>query len=117
MATTLTVHAPTSAGITSSTAAFVAAPDTTGFVFRNTLNTIIVIQNTHSAAISATIVTPGTVDGLSVTDRTVSIPASSFVYLNLPGLYNDASGNVSITFASFGTGSAANILALVLTSG
>jgi hypothetical protein len=68
---------------------------TNGHVVANSGRTEIVVRNADAAgAHSVTFVTPGTVDGLAVADRTVSIPISSTVrFGRLPtGVYGSQLG-------------------------
>lgn len=50
---------------------------TNGHVVANSGRTIVTIRNADTGAHSVTFVTPGTVDGQAVGDRTVSVPAST----------------------------------------
>ena len=74
-----------------------------GDSFANPGNAFIHIKNANGSAATLTIVTPKTVDGLAVADRTVSIPATSGDVMIGPlpaATYNDASGNVSLTYSA-----------------
>lgn len=58
------------------------------------------VKNAHTAAQDVVLVTPQTVDGLAVADRTISIPATSgSVFIPVPDLYrNPSDGLCSLTY-------------------
>lgn len=64
-------------------------------------NTLIV-NNTDASSHTFTLVTPGTVGGLAISDFTSpSIAAGGFYLMRLPySLYADANGDVAITYSS-----------------
>lgn len=72
----LTRTRPTRAGVAATAEADGNTVD--GHVVTNTGRTLVVVRNADAGgAHSVTFILPGTVDGQAVTDRTVSIPASS----------------------------------------
>jgi len=95
----LTVQEPTLAGITPTYAAADVAGDT--FAYSGG-NVVIHIKNTNAAQRVATILTPGTVEGVAIADPTVTIPATTgdkMIKLNAPGnLFVAATGLISITY-------------------
>lgn len=103
--TTLTVQTIVQAGITPT---FVAA-NTDGHSFVNNGNTFVEIINSHTTAtMTATVVHPGTIDGLAVADQPVTIPGGATrrvgpfsARFNQPGT-NDVNIDVSTTAASIG---------------
>lgn len=62
-------------GVTSPTEQ--AGDTTNGHVVTNSGRTIVTVRNADTSAHSVTFVTPGTVDGQAVGDRTASVPAST----------------------------------------
>ncbi len=59
------------------------------------------VKNAHASPCNVTIVTPGTVDGLSVSDRVVAVPNGADRFIAVPDLYrNPADGLASITWAA-----------------
>jgi hypothetical protein len=68
------------------------------------------VKNASAASINATLVTPGTVDGLAVADRVVAVPASGERFILCPAhLYRNPSDGLataqwsataSVTFAA-----------------
>lgn len=103
--TALTVQTIVQTGITPT---YVAA-NTDGHSFVNNGNTFLEIINSHtSATMTATVVHPGTIDGLAVADQAVSIAGGSTKRLgpfsarfNQVGT-NDVNVDVSTTAASIG---------------
>lgn len=73
--TVLTPVHPDRGGVTSPTEQ--NGDTTNGHVVANSGRTIITVRNADTNPHSVTFVTPGTVDGQAVGDRTVSIPAST----------------------------------------
>jgi hypothetical protein len=77
-----------------------------GDTFANDGQTLLNIFNGGGSPITLTVVTPATVEGLAVADRTYSIPASGRRVIGpfRPSLYNDAGGvvggNVSLTYSA-----------------
>lgn len=96
---TLTVQEPTLAGITPSYASADVAGDT--FVYAGG-DVLVHIKNTNASQRIATIVTPGTIEGVAIADPTVTIPATTgdkMIKLHQPGnLFVAATGLVSITY-------------------
>jgi hypothetical protein len=77
---TLAVQAATRSGITPSYTAAGASPllnVTDTFKFNNTGKEILHFKKTGANICTVTIQTPGTVDGLAVAERTVSVPATT----------------------------------------
>lgn len=76
-----------------------------GDTFTNTGQEIAVIKNGSGAPITVTFVTPATLDGLAVTDLTVSVGAGETRAVGPfpPGVYNDANGLVSMTYSGVTT--------------
>jgi hypothetical protein len=59
------------------------------------------INNTSGSAVTVTCTTPGTVDGLAITDRTVSAAANSITLIPMIDLYRDPStGRATVTCAT-----------------
>lgn len=57
------------------------------------------VANGDASSHTVTLATPGTVDGLAVADRTVSVPAGQDAYIPVTDLYRDpATGLASITY-------------------
>lgn len=90
-----------------------AAP-ATNIVFANNGRRFLHVKNSSGAAIDVAVITPGTVDGLSVTDRTVTVPNAgecfigpfpTHVYNNVDGTaYADFSSHAGVTYALFDGG-------------
>lgn len=74
-----------------------------------------VFKNTSAAAITVTLETPGSVQGLAIADRAISVPATNgeiFVSLD-PGQYqNPTSGRAHVTYSA-----AAGLTVAVLSRG
>jgi hypothetical protein len=70
-----------------------------GDTFANTGKEFIEIRTAGTAA-TVTFVTPNTVGGLAIADQAVVMPATGTTLCGpfAPGLYNDSSGNVGITY-------------------
>lgn len=98
---TLTVQEMSRSGITPSYTASGASPllniaDT--FKFNNTGKEFLHFKKTGAGDCTVTIQTPGTVDGLAVAERTVTIPATTgdkMIGPFPPGTYNDTSSTFS----------------------
>lgn len=76
-----------------------------GDSFVNTGSEVFVIKNGSGAPITATFVTPATVDGLAVADLTATIAAGATRMVGPfpPGVYNDTGapgGSVSVTYSA-----------------
>jgi len=70
------------------------------YEIRNSGKLILHFLKTGAGVATITIVTPITVGGLAVADQTVSVPATTgdkFVALPARDIYNDGSGNVTIS--------------------
>jgi len=82
-----------------------AATATDGDAFENDGKTFIHVKNAGSQ-ITLTIQTPGTVDGLAVTDRTVTIPATTGDKMIGPfptSQYNQSDGKVYLDWSGVTT--------------
>jgi hypothetical protein len=56
------------------------------------------VNNTSASSVTVTLATPGTVDGLAVADRTVTVAASATTLIPLIALYrNPANGRALVT--------------------
>lgn len=94
---TLTVQAISRAGLEPTLQAAASGGDQ----FANTGREFVRIDNGGGSAVTVTVTTPQTVDGLAVADRTVSVPAGEtrlvgpFPTAN----YNDASGRVQLAYS------------------
>ncbi|WP_242882580.1 hypothetical protein [Actinomadura litoris] len=73
-------------------AAEVDGDPTTGHVLANSGRTILIVRNADTQPHTLTLVTPGTVDGNSIADRTVPIPASTTRWFGRidPAVYSSA---------------------------
>lgn len=61
----------------------------------------IYVTNGGGSASVVTIATPGTVDGLAIADRTVSVPAGEDRMIGPfpPHIYNNANGEIDVSFS------------------
>lgn len=61
---------------------------------------VLVVKNGDAAAHTATLATPGTVDGdLTISDRTVSVPAGKTSWIPVTDRYRDpATGRAAVTY-------------------
>lgn len=60
---------------------------------------LLIVKNADASAHVVTLVTPGTVSGLAIADRTVSVAAGTTELIPLTGDYRDPStGRASITY-------------------
>ena len=108
----MTPQAPTPAGITPT----YAAAHVDGHSFRNSGRSILHVKNGGAGSTNVTIQTPGTADGLAVTDRVVAIPAGQERMISLPQflIYQQGDGTTwvdisvltSVTLAVFEGGGA-----------
>ena len=76
---------------------------TNNYFFKNNGATILNFIKTAATNCVVTIVTPKTLGGLAVADRTITVTGSTgdiFVGPFPPAVYNDASGNVEFTLAT-----------------
>jgi len=69
--------------------------------FINYGNQFLHIKNGSAGDITVTIVTPGTVDGLAISNRAVIVSAGEdrFIGPFPPAYYNDSSGKVALTYS------------------
>ncbi|MEK7178551.1 MAG: hypothetical protein AAB721_02775 [Patescibacteria group bacterium] len=79
-----------------------------GDVFPNTGKEVVVIKNGGAGAITLTVVTPATIDGLAVADLTATIGVGETRAVGPfpPGVYSTggvAGGNVSLTYSGVTT--------------
>lgn len=81
------------------------AADVAGDEFVNTGVEYLEVINGSGAGITVTIATPNTVDGLAVTDRTVTIAAGARQKIGpFPtSIYNNANSKVSVTYSAVTT--------------
>ena len=87
--TALTEQTVTSAGLK----ATYEAANGDGNSFNNTSRTVFHVKNAAVGAITLTFNTPGTVDGLAVAERTVSVGAGEeYFWRGAPSVYNQISG-------------------------
>ena len=65
-------------------------------------DTVVRVMNGGESPITLTIVTPGTVDGLDIADRTVTVPAGEvrLVRPTRAAYMNPATGKVNLTWSS-----------------
>lgn len=78
------------------------AAATLGDTFVNTGRELLFIANGDVSDMTLTIVTPVTLGGQAVADRTVTIPAgeSRLIGPFPPGVYNNAAGGVDLTYSA-----------------
>ncbi len=72
------------------------------YLVRNDGRVILHFKKTGAGNCVVTLETPGTVDGLAVSDRTVTVPATTgdvFMGPFSPRVYNDVSGDLKITLS------------------
>ncbi|MBN9393437.1 MAG: hypothetical protein J0I20_35730 [Chloroflexi bacterium] len=85
-------------------AATYSAPDASnGETIPNDGKTILHIKNTNGTPLTVTIATPGTVDGLAVADRTVTVPATTgdrFIGPFPTGTYNQPGNVLNVDYSS-----------------
>lgn len=88
-------------GLTASyTSGLTATTNTYQFV--NDGYTLVHAKKSGAGDCTVTITTPGTVDGMAITDRTVTVVATTgdkFIGPFPPSVYNDANGKVSMVFS------------------
>lgn len=80
-----------------------AATASDGDAFSNDGHTFVQVLNAAGAPINLTIQTPGTVDGLAVTDRVVAVPATTGNKMIGPfptAMYNQSNGQVYLDWSS-----------------
>lgn len=91
-----------------------AAASAGGDRFTPAVGTIMQIVNGSGASITATLVTPGTVDGLAVADRAVTVPAGTNRLVPLRVVaYQSADGLGDITWSATATVTFAVVNAVV----
>jgi hypothetical protein len=62
------------------------------------------VSNGSGAAVTVTIVTPGTIDGLSIGDAALSVPAGGHGFIPLTQVYRDpVTGRANITYSAVTT--------------
>jgi len=96
---TLTVQPIVRAGLTAGYTAFEAS----GVAFANEGRTFMHVKNAQAAATTTlTIVTPNTVDGLAIADRTVQIVAATEEFIGpfQPGVYNQSTDVVHVDIST-----------------
>lgn len=84
------------------------------YLVRNNGKVFLHFKKSGAGNCTLTVVTPNTVDGLAVTDLTVTIPATTgdkFIGPFPPSIYNDANGDIEIKLSEV-TGLTGAILAL-----
>lgn len=110
--TTLAVQTISRDGITPS---FTAA-NVDGHEINNSGRMFLYVKNGDASPITVTIVTPGTVDGLAVADKTVTVPATDEEVIGPfpPQYYNQAPGETDTVFVDFSAVTSVTIAALVL---
>ncbi len=72
------------------------------YIIRNNGKVLLHIKKSAAVVCNLIITTPNTVDSLAVADRTVVIPASTgdkFIGPFPPSMYNDANGDIEISFS------------------
>ena len=72
------------------------------YLIRNNGKVILHFKKSASVICNLIIITPNTVDGLAVGDRTVAIPADTgdkFIGPFPPSIYNDGNGDMEITLS------------------
>lgn len=80
--------------------------------FKPSARTFMHIKNGSASSVTATLVTPGTVDGLAVADRAVTVPAGGDRLVPLPpGTYASADGLGDVTWSATTTVTFAVVLA------
>ena len=70
--------------------------------FPNDGRVLVIVKNASGSALTVTIATPKTIEGLAVADRTVSVAGNGDHVIDRldPDLYNDANGEVDISFSA-----------------
>ena len=102
---TLTVQPIIRTGLTAS----YSDATTGGIAFANEGRSVVHIKNGSGATTTLTIVTPGTVDGLAISDRTVQIAAATEEFIGpfQPGIYNQSTDVVHVDISTASTTSIA----------
>ena len=88
-----------------------ASSDAEGNTFVNNGRTFVYVTNGYTATLTATFVTPITVNGLAVDDLTVTVAAAANAAVGpfQPETFNTTTGKCQITWATAGAGSVADI--------
>ena len=86
------------------------AMEASGVAFANEGRSILHVKNLTGGA-TLTVVTPNTVDGLAIADRTVTIPANTETFVGpfQPGVYNQSTDVVYVDVTTAGSVSIAAI--------
>lgn len=95
----LTVQTVALAGVTPS----YSAANVDGHSFANDGDTFLQVKNTSGSAITVTLQTPATVDGVALTDPTVTVPATTGDKMIGPfptRAFNQAGGVVYVDFSA-----------------
>lgn len=74
-----------------------------GHKFTNDGSTVLVLQNTNGSSRTVTITTNATVDGLAVTDLTITLPATTgrLITATFPRtVYNGSDGKVAVDYSA-----------------
>lgn len=58
------------------------------------------VNNGSGSAVTVTLATPGTTDGLAIADRAVSVPAGERWKIPVPRIFAKADGQCDITYSS-----------------
>jgi hypothetical protein len=97
----LTVNTVTRAGFNVEGSVLTAA-SSGGDSFPNTGREFVVFRNGDSSSKTVTLVFQTTVDGQSIANRTVSVPAGeTFIFGPFPvNYYNDGNGRMNLTYSS-----------------
>lgn len=97
--TPITAQVATSAGLTPTFEA--ANTDGNSYVLRQ--GRVLRVKNASAAAITVTLPTPGTVDGLAIPERTVNVPATSgdvLIALGKGDAYRQSDGTVLVDYSA-----------------
>lgn len=88
--------------VASGTVPALVAAITDGHSVPNNGNSFVMVSNAHTAALTLTFIHPGTVDGLAVADRTVSVAAASTAFIGPFSMnYNQAGGyNIHLDYSA-----------------
>lgn len=107
----LSVQQPTRDGLNATYTTPAAAGANEGVAFPNTGRETMHVKNASAGAVTLTIPTPLTIDGLAVADRTVSVPAGGDRFIGpFPGeYYNQSDGHVYVEFSAVASVSVAAI--------
>lgn len=97
--TVLTAQPATDAGLTPT---YVAADAANGMTYRLVPHRILHVLNGSGSALTVTINTPGTVNGLAIADRTITVAAGApaFIALGSDAPYAQADGTCYVDFSS-----------------